>query len=176
MSGEEFRPVPGFPGYEISRRGRVRTVTGYALTASPTGLVQLRSCGRICRRPAAELAAAAFPPEPAAPESPPESHKNGAAQLVCPICGKRFAKRHGTQRYCGPLCAREAIRRQHAEDQRGRRNALRAQEKAADVAAPGGKRRCHDCGRPTFNYRCEKCWAKLRGRTDVEEDAYVCAL
>ena len=24
------------------------------------------------------------------------------------------------------------------------------------------KRRCHDCSRRTYNYRCEACWAKLR--------------
>lgn len=25
------------------------------------------------------------------------------------------------------------------------------------------KRRCHDCGKPTHNYRCNVCWKKLRG-------------
>lgn len=27
----------------------------------------------------------------------------------------------------------------------------------------GRLRRCHDCGRPTVNYRCEACWRKKRG-------------
>lgn len=171
MRNEEFRPIPGFSGYEISRKGRVRTATGYALAASPTGAVQLRRCGRVCRVPVAALLAAAFPPEPA-----PESQRNGAAQLVCPFCGKRFVKSYSTQRYCGRACAGEAIRRQRAKYQRARREAIRAEEKPADAAELGGKRRCHDCGRPTWNYRCEKCWAKLRSRTDVEEDVYVCAL
>lgn len=26
----------------------------------------------------------------------------------------------------------------------------------------GITRRCHDCGRPTNNYRCAACWRKLR--------------
>ncbi len=26
----------------------------------------------------------------------------------------------------------------------------------------GITRRCHDCGRPTNNYRCVSCWRKLR--------------
>lgn len=26
------------------------------------------------------------------------------------------------------------------------------------------KRRCHDCGRPTTDYRCPRCWARLRSR------------
>ena len=25
-------------------------------------------------------------------------------------------------------------------------------------------RKCHDCGKPTNNYRCEECWRKLRER------------
>lgn len=24
------------------------------------------------------------------------------------------------------------------------------------------KRKCHDCGKPTNNYRCSACWAKIR--------------
>ena len=24
------------------------------------------------------------------------------------------------------------------------------------------QRSCHDCGKPTFNYRCDDCWEKLR--------------
>lgn len=31
---------------------------------------------------------------------------------------------------------------------------------------PNGKnmRKCHDCGKPTTDYRCPKCWAKLRAK------------
>ena len=32
-----------------------------------------------------------------------------------------------------------------------------------------GHRRCHDCGRPTSDYRCSKCWAKLREKYKYEE-------
>ncbi len=28
---------------------------------------------------------------------------------------------------------------------------------------PEGMRRCHDCGRPTPDYRCRSCWQKKRG-------------
>ena len=30
-------------------------------------------------------------------------------------------------------------------------------------------RKCHDCGRPTPDYRCSKCWAKLREKYKYEE-------
>lgn len=40
-------------------------------------------------------------------------------------------------------------------------------------------RRCHDCGRPTTDYRCPRCWAKLRSRggystTDTVQDVETC--
>lgn len=40
-------------------------------------------------------------------------------------------------------------------------------------------RRCHDCGRPTTDYRCPKCWSKLRSRggyttTDTVQDVETC--
>ena len=36
--------------------------------------------------------------------------------------------------------------------------------------APVGKmRRCHDCGRPTPDFRCPECWAKLRANYEYEE-------
>jgi len=36
---------------------------------------------------------------------------------------------------------------------------------------PRGKnmRKCHNCGRPTPDYRCSKCWAKLREKYRYEE-------
>jgi hypothetical protein len=36
--------------------------------------------------------------------------------------------------------------------------------------APIGKmRRCHDCGKPTADFRCPECWAKLRANYEYEE-------
>ncbi len=31
-------------------------------------------------------------------------------------------------------------------------------------------RRCHDCGRPTYNYRCDACWEKIRRHTEGAEE------
>ena len=31
------------------------------------------------------------------------------------------------------------------------------------------KRRCHDCGRPTWDYRCSRCWERLREKYDCED-------
>lgn len=31
-------------------------------------------------------------------------------------------------------------------------------------------RRCHDCGKPTADYRCAACWAKIRSGTENRTD------
>lgn len=36
------------------------------------------------------------------------------------------------------------------------------QGKKAALPIPRNTRRCHDCGRPTTDYRCPRCWARLR--------------
>ena len=40
---------------------------------------------------------------------------------------------------------------------------------AAPREGDGRRRRCHDCGRPTFDYRCSRCWAKLRSKCKYED-------
>ena len=36
------------------------------------------------------------------------------------------------------------------------------------------KRKCHDCGKPCNDYRCKKCWEKLRKNytSDGSENDY----
>lgn len=31
-------------------------------------------------------------------------------------------------------------------------------------------RKCHDCGRPTSDYRCQECWKKWRRKHGVSVD------
>ena len=33
-----------------------------------------------------------------------------------------------------------------------------------------GMRACHDCGRPTYDYRCSECWKKIRAEQDYSYD------
>ena len=46
---------------------------------------------------------------------------------------------------------------------------------SAEVAPTGvflKLRKCHDCGKPTPDYRCPECWARIRGKEDLSrEDA-----
>lgn len=39
----------------------------------------------------------------------------------------------------------------------------RSGKSLGDDARPGPSRKCHDCGKPTSNYRCDECWRKVRG-------------
>jgi hypothetical protein len=36
------------------------------------------------------------------------------------------------------------------------------------------KRRCHDCGRPTNNYRCRECWRQIREGSEYYIDPNGC--
>lgn len=36
--------------------------------------------------------------------------------------------------------------------------------KASYRQIPRYMRRCHGCGRPTTDYKCQRCWARLRSR------------
>lgn len=55
--------------------------------------------------------------------------------------------------------------RAHSElfpEERERKDSLPG--KAPYIQITRYMRRCHDCGRPTTDYRCPRCWARLRSR------------
>lgn len=54
----------------------------------------------------------------------------------------------------------------------GRTGDVLAPAEVAPVGVFLKLRRCHDCGRPTPDYRCPECWARIRGEEDFSlEDA-----
>lgn len=75
---------------------------------------------------------------------------------VCAQCGRPFYG-HGNARFCGDAC-----RRRHSEAE-GRESPRRKPDAVA-------VRACHDCGRPTADYRCSACWEKFRQRYGVAAD------
>ncbi len=74
----------------------------------------------------------------------------------CPVCGKDFPAFSASRRYCSDECYLKA------QALRLKGNRCGTSPHVAENAS-GKKRRCHDCGRPTNNYRCEYCWNKKRG-------------
>lgn len=126
----EWRDVPGYPGYQVSERGGLRTGTGYVLPRRGRRY-SLHRAGQVVRLEPEELMALAWPVIKDLPDSVPPASEPSLTEPAAP-------PREGAK---GPAQPRGKIRRF------GNRET----------------RRCHDCGKPTNNYRCDACWARLRG-------------
>lgn len=79
--------------------------------------------------------------------------------IKCLDCGSDipFERRANNRVIC--LCPECRVQRRRAANrayQRGRKRDL-------DALRPGATRRCHDCGKPSNDYRCAECWEKIRG-------------
>ena len=72
--------------------------------------------------------------------------------LVCPCCGKEFFRSKANPVYCSYVCKRKM--------EPPKPQPKRLSSKTTGYLAP--KRKCHDCKRPTDNYRCPECWEKYR--------------
>lgn len=73
---------------------------------------------------------------------------------VCPCCGKEFLCSETFPVYCSHVCKRKM--------EPPKPQAKRLSSKTTGYLAP--KRKCHDCKRPTDNYRCPECWEKYRAK------------
>ena len=51
-----------------------------------------------------------------------------------------------------------------------RQTAKRESSEQDELKPLEGRRRCHDCGKPTADFRCAECWKKIRGSIALEED------
>ena len=74
---------------------------------------------------------------------------------TCPVCGKEFVPYSEAQKFCCTTCRKQAAIK-------GRVKSIKKGSRRT--------RRCHDCGKPTDNYRCEKCWYKLRSKLGLTLD------
>lgn len=74
--------------------------------------------------------------------------------LVCPCCGKEFFRSKANPVYCSYACKRKM--------EPPKPQSKRLSSKTTGYLAP--KRRCHDCKRPTDDYRCPECWEKYRAK------------
>lgn len=73
---------------------------------------------------------------------------------VCPCCGKEFFRSKANPVYCSYVCKRKM--------EPPKPQSKRLSSKTTGYLAP--KRKCHDCKRPTDNYRCPECWEKYRAK------------
>ncbi len=81
-------------------------------------------------------------------------------KLTCPECGVEF-EGFSVGQCCGDQCKAEHKRRK-AREREARQRAREAEARVKDSERKSEGRRCASCGRPTTDYRCAACWAKLR--------------
>jgi len=116
---------------------------------------------------------------------------------ICSHCGKKFVKNAASQKYCCRLCR---SRGGHAEEDArleagmamssrkcvqcgkeflGRGDdafcspACRREFRMEAAAGDASGRVCHDCGRPTPDYRCSRCravWKQIHGVSSFTGD------
>ena len=152
-TAQDWRPIPGFPGYACCRSTRARVLVrnsyGYILTplrGEEAGCYRLVGPWGVAVRSREDLLALAFPEEQREPER------------ECVVCGIAFTPQQHNQTHC-PACSRKVAQK----------NGVYLNSKRAGTS----QRRCHDCGKPTTDYRCPACWDKLRaGRDGYCADAY----
>lgn len=76
---------------------------------------------------------------------------------ICRTCGKVFTpKNNPIQIFCDRTCffaSKAGLSREEML-------ASQKKENPDDTM-----RKCHDCGRPTIDYRCPSCWAKIRNKS-----------
>lgn len=98
--------------------------------------------------------------------------KKGYGEDECPICGKLFTKLSPNALHCEecrPIARGKTTKNQQAQRVRG----MRLQDGSLPNDLPPS-RTCHDCGRPTNNYRCAECWAKIQHglNSDIASEEY----
>lgn len=140
MQAEEFRPIPNMESFEISNHGRVRRRAPGKNNAS---------IGRL------------YPP-----------YRNGS-KIYYTIYSNHKKVHFRLDKLMNQVWPGwydpDYFTWEWMEDMR---------EQIKEENNPGGdglerdieltpRRKCHDCGRPTNNYRCETCWEALRDNADI---------
>lgn len=83
------------------------------------------------------------------------SAKRGLEKL-CPVCGRMFVGSMEHRLFCSDRCRILSRKAYKANDMAQVRQ-----------APPSSLRHCHDCGRPTTDYRCRECLGKWREKHGV---------
>ena len=98
-------------------------------------------------------------------EAAKQKRKRKPEGFVCAVCGKSFhpTRDRQSRKYCSRECAEKGRREYQAQRTMGIRDAL----------MPPPTRKCHDCGKPTDDYRCAECKARWRAKYGVPTDGNV---
>ena len=88
----------------------------------------------------------------------------------CAVCGKTYLVTRPGQLVCADELCQQVVLREaqaiRAQAGRGKGKALPVRDERkialAEKRPAGSIRKCHDCGRPTTDFRCPPCRAKFR--------------
>lgn len=94
----------------------------------------------------------------------------------CPVCGADFEAKLKNIKYCTACRALSTSVRERLMRERRAGKDVFATNYAVECGEMAAKsktvsRACHDCGRPTTDYRCPACLAAFRQRHGVAADA-----
>lgn len=86
----------------------------------------------------------------------------------CVVCGKKIENPKRTA-YCSEKCSRESL------NNRTQKKFQKIKKKLSSSAKYGtygieATRKCHDCGMPTTNYRCDTCLFKWQKKHHILDD------
>lgn len=84
-------------------------------------------------------------------------------ECLCPNCGNPFKLAYPRQKYCDSCHEDIELEKKSRQEVADAENV----RKKYGLSVQKYTRRCHDCGKPTNNYRCDKCWQKWRKKNHV---------
>lgn len=91
-------------------------------------------------------------------------------QRICAYCKKSLQMSHTARVYCSDACrARARQARERGEENFVKGAGTHGTQTDMHKKPQVQKRRCHDCGKPTHNYRCAECWRKVRDANGISE-------
>lgn len=93
------------------------------------------------------------------------SHRKEPEMKICVECGAEFETVYSRQITCSAEC-RAARQRKIMAVHNGLRKFHKDRPRIRGME--NKTRFCHDCGKPTNNYRCDECWEKFRTAREME--------
>lgn len=140
----EYTTITDFPDYEINRSGSVRRADGTCLGSPVSPKYNTNDAEYVSLR------------------RDGRTRQRCINVLLVETFGPGAAQQAG---YPEPDMRRVQVQRELAERPRSGKSLGRDGYRKYT-------RRCHDCGKPTSNYRCEECWIRIRGFGASEAQNY----
>lgn len=91
-------------------------------------------------------------------------------QRSCAVCGADITDLPGRRRYCGLKCSKIGEMRRRLKNRQAAKERKEQGQPAPPKPTAIQRRKCHDCGCPTSDYRCPACLRAWRIKNGVNQD------